>query len=1338
MSRAAKVQRSVRRRPQGEQKSAVVQRNGWEQQAEEAATRFVKNRPANARWLTPAIAATYRVPSSSGVPLPMRLRTDLEHSFNADLGQVRIHRDAAASAAVREEKAVAFAAGSDIFLDESAPTFDTESGRELLAHEVAHVLQQTGREDSAGRLRATSVDGSGEVQRKGEGSKVRRYVGFNFDKLAATHRDTAEDADQFDALASAVQDVLKGDLDETSQGASDFEAAITSKDPKFWKFIEQSEAAAGFVFDVLKFTDRFSGAGLVLQNSLLLQTYVVVPGFAQWYVLNVDKEASYFDKIAAVHPLLSSYWPDRYFDTFVTYLYGPTRAVPSLADRRGKLYSDALKDYFAGQGKQDLTDNELIVSQTTDLSDFDQNRVRNLSDLQAEVGKALDADIAPVAFRSALSFKVRGWAQKLQKEPARKIQLIGEKIEAIAQGAIDYWSSVFNTQLQFDTETTGKAADPDAVKKHFIPADKLFTEDIPDALTVAAAAFGKAKANGDLPEPAVYAAQVASALSGLKTFVRTRLEAKLIELARKKATADDFAIALGRFLLWFQQFFKLASSYDAAKDKNFGQKFQGYPDVRFSHRLRLQREMSMLVDSLAAGALPHWKTLQARTRDVIENKNEGRSRLSILGEWKPQRGAPIGDIASDFAAGFRGVLAGVSAAELANLYLLIYFRDLTGELKVQMAGADQDFKDPRAALKKKSLLNKAVDVTDARSRPVRYTASDWDYAENRNESQDIGETDPVAQAEVFSHLVENHPKTLQLEQDENGKGRQILYARSPYSPQTKELFLWSIPDPKLIFTALRGIPALNALIAKLTDLTAGDVGLLSDEAWMAWLAKAVDAKAAIDSALDELLTKARNDLHDAMRLAVSHERMLIAAAIKLVLPDYTGHADLTWDLPLDILHRIESFGNWAVPHEDQLPQMTALFLAIAPDLLQALKDEKRFDIITAYYGYLILAYSGSEGAQLSNLARIVPDQAQRDALVANRSALDSLRKLFDVQRQNVQDRFGFKSDDAKTLKALVYEHEIAPKVPFVLSGTKYELQQVYRKFHYNPPYGYEVTAAYRPAKMDGKLYGTEYQPSGVPLFRVLIEGRRFEITDRDTEQLTFFANLIEQEANLIGLAEVAEYSQKFAELMIDGLELVPGLGQGVAAARIIATVIQFLASGEWDDIKNLLTNDPKALLERVYERLKEAITPENLWIFLLFGSQLFDWLKAKVLNPREARVAKTAEPTSNFGKLMAKVRSIERGLGKAWDWLEDHIQLPLRTFQAFVLSHPILSLILDLIADNLHRLVDLKQWLDSKDKEAGFYDTINGVQVGALRLKWNSSSEVCRICNCRRGSCPPS
>jgi Domain of unknown function (DUF4157) len=90
----------------------------------------------------PAIAAASPVPSGGGQPIDHRTRAQLEPRFGADLGAVRIHTDATAAHAADALAANAFTVGSDISFAVGRYAPDTASGRRLLAHELAHTLQQ--------------------------------------------------------------------------------------------------------------------------------------------------------------------------------------------------------------------------------------------------------------------------------------------------------------------------------------------------------------------------------------------------------------------------------------------------------------------------------------------------------------------------------------------------------------------------------------------------------------------------------------------------------------------------------------------------------------------------------------------------------------------------------------------------------------------------------------------------------------------------------------------------------------------------------------------------------------------------------------------------------------------------------------------------------------------------------------------------------------------------------------------------------------------------------------------------------------------------------------------
>src|SRR5437870_2881015 len=82
--------------------------------------------------------------SSSGHPLPPAARAALEPRFGHDLGRVRLHADGRAAASAAALGAAAYMVGSDIVFGAGAASLDTTAGRRLLAHELVHVVQQTG------------------------------------------------------------------------------------------------------------------------------------------------------------------------------------------------------------------------------------------------------------------------------------------------------------------------------------------------------------------------------------------------------------------------------------------------------------------------------------------------------------------------------------------------------------------------------------------------------------------------------------------------------------------------------------------------------------------------------------------------------------------------------------------------------------------------------------------------------------------------------------------------------------------------------------------------------------------------------------------------------------------------------------------------------------------------------------------------------------------------------------------------------------------------------------------------------------------------------------------
>ncbi len=79
-----------------------------------------------------------------GSPLPDAVRRQMEAGFGADFSGVRVHTGGEAAQLNRTVSAQAFTHGTDIYLGAGKSDLRSNEGQRLLAHELTHVLQQTG------------------------------------------------------------------------------------------------------------------------------------------------------------------------------------------------------------------------------------------------------------------------------------------------------------------------------------------------------------------------------------------------------------------------------------------------------------------------------------------------------------------------------------------------------------------------------------------------------------------------------------------------------------------------------------------------------------------------------------------------------------------------------------------------------------------------------------------------------------------------------------------------------------------------------------------------------------------------------------------------------------------------------------------------------------------------------------------------------------------------------------------------------------------------------------------------------------------------------------------
>src|SRR5262249_41437454 len=82
--------------------------------------------------------------TASGQPLDAATRARMEARFGVDFGAVRIHTDVQAARSAEAVEALAYTVGDDLVFAAGAYSPGTPDGQRLIAHELAHVVQQSG------------------------------------------------------------------------------------------------------------------------------------------------------------------------------------------------------------------------------------------------------------------------------------------------------------------------------------------------------------------------------------------------------------------------------------------------------------------------------------------------------------------------------------------------------------------------------------------------------------------------------------------------------------------------------------------------------------------------------------------------------------------------------------------------------------------------------------------------------------------------------------------------------------------------------------------------------------------------------------------------------------------------------------------------------------------------------------------------------------------------------------------------------------------------------------------------------------------------------------------
>jgi hypothetical protein len=152
LTRRALVQQTMvqRESPEEEElkKASLVQREGGEEDEEEN----VQLKPADGAVTMgraggeagTEVESSIQNAKGSGQALENGFRGQMENAFGVDFSRVRVHTGGEADLLNRSLQSRAFTTGQDLFFREGEYNPGTSGGQRLIAHELTHVIQQTG------------------------------------------------------------------------------------------------------------------------------------------------------------------------------------------------------------------------------------------------------------------------------------------------------------------------------------------------------------------------------------------------------------------------------------------------------------------------------------------------------------------------------------------------------------------------------------------------------------------------------------------------------------------------------------------------------------------------------------------------------------------------------------------------------------------------------------------------------------------------------------------------------------------------------------------------------------------------------------------------------------------------------------------------------------------------------------------------------------------------------------------------------------------------------------------------------------------------------------------
>src|SRR5436190_18085538 len=715
----------------------------YERQADEVATRVLRGEKRIVRSVSPRAPAGYSLPSSSGKPLPATLQMELEESMGADFSDVRIHTNTIAGEAAMQEGASAFASGRDIFFGPGKYRPASVEGRFLLAHELTHVLQQTGRRSTGGRLKATPLQACGMPQHTDLP---------DFAKLRKMHApgSSSSSRSKFDSVAAELEKITSA-ADPAAGLEVYFKDAISQV--KDWP-----EQAESLLYDTLKRHQKYELASQLIERDdfkggVRIRTAAWTGGF-----LTVLQERNKGDNVYPIavekHPVLASY-VQEWLRLIEVFIFKPiSDPIPQLlrygvkeGDKDPQTISDHTKELSDRlDDNTRLSSNEWVYRALFKLNQLDALRHSKCVDIHnAAVTNSSKTNERTIFLKRRFAEGVRDWGDKFLEsttdifedssggtdtdlkaawEPFFK--KLGARVKKIGTDALAVWDKKSAVDEMFRIFYDPDYEKGDVTKREAALKGMKFVKQageksgLPAELSRTLKEINRPGTGKESPPPVVeYQGRAEALATRLTEFSKTNLEQPQPKLFHENKVDEEVAYIW--LTIWLSE---IISNLWWMAGENLAVANVELVDQRIIQRLRLARNIRWLAKGL------EWSDVVEQANIITSARIQKELLLGMLlfrdGKfWHPDEKSTIEDL---------GKLRVISSWEpltgthLALLYRKAYYEALADKIKDLSPKSDIEEKRLVDSGHIPFVAGRADKEVRALPHPERWTVKSYEFA----------------------------------------------------------------------------------------------------------------------------------------------------------------------------------------------------------------------------------------------------------------------------------------------------------------------------------------------------------------------------------------------------------------------------------------------------------------------------------------------------------------------------------------------------------------------------------------------------------------------------------